>query len=450
MSDHRVEDLVEETLVALLASGRSDAEKRLLARDLFRFQGLFDTSDTYGRVRRLLEGIGYDPESAPSGRPVLEIVADALSMADAMDERSLVHDWLALLVDGIDGGTLIDDSLPEDFPAFQARPAAIALRALAVRHLCRGWRGVKGAIPLRSWSALAADYDRLRPDTRDRRSMLRFLLDRKTPEDRIVADYERDKAKGALPDGGALQQLPDMLSRFGDFALVAQQSDGNERIFAFEIGRAAADPDAARFHWLIRHDRDLQCLYPSFGVRVGMIERWQGRGFRPDEADMHFETSLIAFAPEERLQADKGLGAFGWKWRLDQSAKLLEKRLETIVGYWPCAADIQAFYTRPLSRLIDEEGYDGMAKALLPRREAYGFFANEVDLLFACACRAWDCGEKPVREREAIADWLAHIRPDARGDRVDCLKRLESGPAFPAKMGRWKLRRFEERFPLTP
>jgi hypothetical protein len=297
-------------------------------------------------------------------------------------------------------------------------------------------------------AGLAAEYDRFAVRDMDRRSMLRFLLDHRADAARIAADFDRDRARVARIADTPLERLPDIVARYGAFRCIADATDGDKRIFAFAVGDPSADPDAARFHLVIEHNRELNVLYPLFGVRSGLIERWQGHKAGFDDATMHFSESMIGFVPSALLEADKQLGGTGWGWRLDQSAALLEKRVTAIVGYWPHAAELERFYTKPLGERMDDEGFETMARKRIERANTYGFFVNDVDLLFACACRSWDRGVKPTAEIPAIRDWLVHVQPDKRADRVACLVQLEEGPAFPKALSRWPLRRQDTAFPL--
>lgn len=448
MSDHRIEDLVEDSVRLALSTDRTAGEKRVLIADLYRFQALFDTSDTLGRLADELAAIGYDDDASGSGRPLLSIVAEIMTLADQADDRQLVRDWLAVTATEIDELTLIDETLPEDFAAFHARADAIAIRQIAGRRAAQGWRGLNSYITLPSWSGLAREYQRFDPETIERRAMLRFLLDHRADADAIAADHAKDKQRLSSPDTSALNQLPEMVAARGDFRLVGHTSKDGKQTFAFEAGAPPAEPDAARFHLVIEHDRGLGVLYPSFGVRSGLLERWRGEGFAPDDASMHFSQSVIGFAPPDLLEADDGLNGMGWKWRREQSAKLLARRLDAILAYWPHAAAVQRFYATSLAERIDKEGFATLAKKRIERINQFGFFANEVDMLFACACRAWDRGARPAEEIAAIRQQLSHILPDVRGDRAACLERLEAGPAFPAPLGRFPLRRHEQTWPL--
>ncbi|WP_420138975.1 hypothetical protein [Sphingomonas sp.] len=449
MSEHHVEDLVESSVRLLLGADLAVDAKRGLAHDLYRLQAQFDTSDTSGRLGPELEAIGYDPDAQSSARPLLAIAADMIALADQAGDRQLVRDWLALLINGIDDTTLIDDTLPEDFHAFQALPEAVAIRTIAGRRQELGWRGLDAAIPLPSWTGIARDYDRFAPADMDRRSMLRFLLDHRADAAKIAAEFDKDKQRIAR-SADTLASLPAMVAARGPFRCIADATSGSKRSFAFEAGDPPADADAARFHLIIDHDADLNVLYPWFGVRSGLIERWQGSTPAFDDAGMHFRESMIGFVPGDLLKADTQLSGTGWRWRRDQSAALLEKRLDAILGYWPHAAALERFYAKPLAARIDEEGFELMASKRVERFNAYGFFVNDVDILFACACRAWDRGTRPTAEIAAIRDWLAHVPPDKRADRVSCLKRLETGPAFPRELSRWPIRRLDERFPIEP
>lgn len=446
MSDHRIEDIVEESVRLVLAGDKPETEKRLLVADLYIFQMLFDTSDTYGRLKPELDAIGYAEDMDGSGKPNLGVIAEIMALADEAGDRSLIHDWLAVLVGEIDDTTLIDETLPADFAAFVQRPDAVAIRAIAMRHDVHGFK--RGQVKLPAWLGMARRYDKLDEATMDRRAMLRFLLDRKADATTIAADFAADRAK-AEQRVAVLAQVIDLVPARGDFRYVGRTKRWGDRIFIFEAGPPPADEDGPQFYLLMEHHSGINAFFPRIGMRSGLIGRWQERRFGADDQTMHFAQPLPMLVPDKALRADPAFGGIGWKWTLDQSAKLLEECVAAIIGHWPQVKKLVTFYSRPtLAQRLDEESLATMMDKRDDRRARYGYLTNEVDMLFALACRRWDRGEKPVGEIAAIREQLLHIHPDGRGDRVECLARLEQGPAFPAELRTGKLRYYEETFPL--
>ncbi|MGI2035618.1 hypothetical protein ACRQ1B_24880 [Rhizobium panacihumi] len=444
MSDHRIEDLVEESVRLVLQGPMPDGDKRALIADLFAFQAMFDTSDTLGRVEAELATIDYRGEGNETGRPLLVIVAAIMGLADAAGNRQMVHHWLAVLVRTLRELELDEGMVPRSFIAFRQTPEAIAIREAAIRQRASGfWDGY---IELPRWSEMNRSYNKVDPKVGDRRSILRFLLDHKASVEAIVTGFEKEHEK-AKKRAAVLAQIPEMVSARGDFRYLGQQSHWGDEIFIFEIGDPPADPDGLRFYLLMEHHEVARILYPRIGVRSGMIQRWQGRSFAADDRTMHFRESLGTFIPPAKLKADDGFTGLGWNWGLGQPAKLLAERLDTIMGHWASTRKFVDFYSKPsLAARLDEEGFAVMAKKRKQRRNALGYFANEVDMLFALACRRWDRGERPEEEIAAIHDWLLHIYPDVRADRVACLEKLKDGPAFPVEIEKLPFKRFNEPF----
>lgn len=444
MSDHRIEDLVEDSIRLVLHSSMPDGEKRPLIADLFEFQAMFDTSDTLGRVEPELAAIGYRGEGDATGRPLLGMVAAIMGLADAAGNRQLTHHWLAALVRTIRELELDENALPQRFVVFRQIADAIAIREAAIHQKVGGYWD--GYIELPTWSEINRSYNKVDPKVGDRRGILRFLLDHKTQVEAIVASFEKEQEK-AKKRAAVLAQIPELVSARGDFRYLGQQSHWGDEIFIFEIGDPPADPEGPRFYLLMEHHEVAQILYPRIGVRSGMIQRWQGRSFAADDRTMHFRESLGTFIPPAALKADDSFSGLGWGWRLGQSAKLLAERLDTIIGHWASTRKFVDFYSKPsLATRLDDEGFSVMARKRKQRRNTLGYFANEVDMLFALACRRWDRGERPEEEIAAIHDWLLHIYPDARADRVACLEKLKDGPAFPVEIETLPFKRFDEPF----
>ena len=131
MSQHDIEDLVEDSIRSVLASDHDNAAKRRLAARLYRFQYLFDTSDTYGRLKPQLEAIGFVEDQADEPPlPLLDAVAAVIA---SDDDRTLVHDWVGLLARSIDDGDARDE-VPAAFSELAQDASALAIRAAAVRH----------------------------------------------------------------------------------------------------------------------------------------------------------------------------------------------------------------------------------------------------------------------------------------------------------------------------
>ncbi len=449
MADHRIEQLVEDSLALVISAQRSPAAKRGLVAELLDFRTRFDAADTSDRLAAELRSIDYFAHVPAAPRPIVETIADVMADADAAGDRRMVHHWLAVLAIGIEDGTLVDDELPYDFAAFDRAPSVDRIRGIAVRHRVGRFRGgPDGYVTMPSWSWWNRLYRASDPRTLDMRGMLRLLLDHEADREAIVAEIVLHRTRQDELDG-VVDRLPAMVETRGPFRYVGGSRDARVRTFVFAWQPPHGTPAGVRFYLVLDHDGEHRILSMSAGARSDDILRLQGPHARGEEA-MHFRTNIATLAPRASIEGDRNFVRDGWRFRIGQSEGVLSKRLDAMLRLSGYADAFFEFHARPVAERVDAEGFEGMARK---RRErmTLGFFANEVDMLFACACRRWERGDRPRTEIAAIREWLEHIAPavgDGRRDRVDCLAALAAGPAFPP-VARLPFRRHEERWPLA-
>ncbi len=454
MSQHDIEDLVEDSIRSVLASDRDDASKRRLVARLYRFQHLFDTSDTFGRLKAELEAIGYvEGQVDEPPLPLLDAVAAVISN----DDRWLVHDWVALLARSIDDGNARDE-VPAAFADIAQDASAQAIRAAALRHGVGTMRWGKGQRVRRiAWSTYAKGYRSPEPAQVDQKHSVRFFSDFEPADTaELLADYasERQTSEArAKAAEEALQQQRDALAQSPLQrvpALVEQRSAltylgldrrgeiGERFRFVFRIGDANGDADGTCYHLLIAHEPGLgHVLMPFIGVQSGTLLRWQNRPPGPGAEDMHFICELGQLVPQARQDEDRQLvkGRIGWRYKVTESEAILARRLDALLAFLPdLLQGAQRFYGTPLGEQLDASTPGQMLEARGQNALERGFFVNRVEILFAFACRAWERGERPSPKMLAHIGALIEATHDdhpLKKPWQDALARLDSGPAFP-------------------
>ncbi|MEU1519990.1 hypothetical protein ABZ490_49110 [Streptomyces sp. NPDC005811] len=98
MSDHEVEDLVEQSVRVLDAWYPPDERRvRDWIGSLYRYQERFDCSLTYGRVEDVLLRRGFAPEqSGQDGAPLVDALRAVAVAARETGDRELIAEWYDL------------------------------------------------------------------------------------------------------------------------------------------------------------------------------------------------------------------------------------------------------------------------------------------------------------------------------------------------------------------
>ena len=455
MSQHDIEDLVEDSIRSVLASDHDNAAKRRLAARLYRFQYLFDTSDTYGRLKPQLEAIGFVEDQADEPPlPLLDAVAAVIA---SDDDRTLVHDWVGLLARSIDDGDARDE-VPAAFSELAQDASALAIRAAAVRHGVGSMRWGKGLRVRRiPWATYARDYRKPEPAQVDRQYGTRFFADFEPSVDALLVEHATDlqasqarvqAAEAALQDRrdalaqSPLQRLPALVvarNKALTYLGKDERGDIGQRLrFIFRIDGEAGAADGTCYHLLIQHEPDLgHVLMPFIGVQSGTVRSWQGRPLGPSAEDMHFVCDLDALVPQARQDEDRQLakGRIGWRYKATESETVLGRRLDGLLAFLPdMLIGVQAFYGTPLGEQLDASTPGHMLAERGPRALERGFFVNRVEIMFAFACRAWDKGERPSAKLLAHIGALVDATHESHPLKTawqDALARSDSGPAFP-------------------
>ena len=377
VSQHDIEDLVEDSIRSVLASDHDNAAKRRLAARLYRFQYLFDTSDTYGRLKPQLEAIGFVEDQADEPPlPLLDAVAAVIA---SDDRRTLVHDWVALLARSIDDGDARDE-VPAAFSELAQDASALAIRAAAVRHGVGSMRWGKGLRVRRiPWATYARDYRKPEPAQVDRQYGTRFFADFEPSVDALLVEHATDlqasqarvqAAEAALQDRrdalaqSPLQRLPALVvarNKALTYLGKDERGDIGQRLrFIFRIDGEAGAADGTCYHLLIQHEPDLgHVLMPFIGVQSGTVRSWQGRPLGPSAADMHFVCDLDALVPQARQDEDRQLakGRIGWRYKATESETVLGRRLDGLLAFLPdMLIGVRTRPARPGARLFRQPG----------------------------------------------------------------------------------------------
>ncbi|MCW5706945.1 hypothetical protein [Shinella sp.] len=446
MSMHEIEDLVEESVRLVLASDRPRDDKLAEIGDLYAVQGWFDTGDTTGRLAEALRAIGYVDARSRRSVMLLRLAADMMETADAAGRVEIAQGWLALALTAITDLDLTDQ-IPATFDAMLAEGDGPRMRSLALKGGLHTRRRKDFFMRVPSWGSNKTLFAPLDPDRLERRFILRYLSDAKADEAAIRAAYAAEKAKidgmAALP----LFTVPERVPKLAPLVHLGMETERQYRRFVFADSPQPPMRDGSRVFVVIEHSNELNMLALEVYVQSGLLLAWQeGGGDNDGIAATHFRMNVAMLVPERELGADKDYNPFGgWPFRLDQSAKVLDARLAAIFSHWKHVERVRKFHATPLDQLLTRSTPEAMEKKRRDLRGKYGFFLNDIELLFAYACLEWENGRRPEaliarieRELRFVVD-LYPLKPAWE----EGLRFLRDRPWFPPTTERFPYKRLE-------
>lgn len=408
MSRHEIEDLVEDSVRLVLAADGAQDDKVATIGQLYSVQAWFDTGDTTGRLADELRAIGYVDTPPPRPLALLRLAADMMQAAAAAGRVEIAQGWLALALTAITELDLSDE-IPATFHGMLADGDGPRMRAIALEGgLHSRWRK-DFFMRVPSWSGNKTLFAPLDPERLERRFILRFLSDAKADEATIGAAYDKERA---TIDGIAdlpLFTLPERVPRIAPLAYLGLEAKGQYRRFVFADRSEPPARDRSRIVVVLEHSNELSMLTVEIRVQSGLLLAWQGGGGNRI-ADTHFRLNMAMLVPETELAADDGYNAFGgWPFKLDQSARILDARLAAIVSHLEHVERVRAFHDTPLARLLAGSTPEAMEKQRRDLRGQYGFFLNDIELLFAYACLQWERAGRPDALIARIEDALRFV-----------------------------------------
>lgn len=410
MSDHAVEDLVEDSIRAVLASDLETAEQRRLIGELYGFQNRFDTSDTTGRLRDELQAVGYTRGGNVPAGPALPLVLRMMSLAEAQQNLQLAHHWFAMLQRGLDERDLMGD-IPPDYAALQGDRVALGIRETALRLDLERLKFRHGYLRLPGWSSLKPFNTPVTAKDIELNAILRWFSDLKTPPEKIEAERQKLLAAMTKSATSPFHRLPELDLLPPELRLIRPTDSRGDPGFLFDLD-APDGGDGGRVMFHIQAVPDLGCLVCAFWVISGQIARWQGRD--PDAPGMpvHFKYNFFLKQPDAHLSQSRLIHPMGgWKYRLPQPEKALRAAVSDMFVNWKLAGPLRRHHRKPLGDKVLSRGLDKTLADAVRLGNRYGFFRTDIEVMFACACHAIEQGADPGPALARIAGRLETIHP---------------------------------------
>lgn len=411
MSDHAVEDLVEDSIRAVLASDLQPAEQCRLIGELYGFQNRFDTSDTTGRLRDELQALGYTGTGNEPAGPALPLTLRMMSLAEAQQDLQLAHHWFAMLQRGLDEGDLLAD-LPPDYAALQGDAAALGIRETALRLELDRQKFRNGYLRLLGWSALKPFATPVTAKDIELSAILRWFSDLKATPEKIEA--ERLKRHGALAKAATspFHRLPELDLLPQELRLIRGTDSLGDPGFLFDLD-APRDADGGRVMFHVAAVPGLGCLVGEFWVISGQIARWQGRDPNAPGMPVHFRYNFFLKQPDAHVAQSPWIHPMGgWKYRLSQPEKTLRGAVSDMFLNWNLAGPLRRHHLKPLGDKLLSRGLDKTLADAVRLGNRYGFFRTDIEVMFACACHAIEQGADPGPAIARIAGRLETIHPN--------------------------------------
>lgn len=353
MSQHAIEDLVEDTIHLVDRSTLDAARRTTLMHALLRLQERYDTSLTWFRLPDILlrhgvlqrlpvatledaglraralaadapgwiehgdaawylqieDGASLLYRQAPLEQPLplAELFLAVLELAEAEGDAALGNDWYGLLVNGwLDGSLDAADGLPGILDGLLASPTLSAIRALAARNAFKRRRDAREDL------ALPRLADELEPGEVEREFALRFFLELKRSTSALLK--ARDKARER--HARISQLIPSLVEqRIGSLL----QSAGWRPVVHDKPGewRWMRDVAGGRQCIWFTQEAALGVLMVQLGLQHPRLLGWERRAPSEDLHALHFQHIAAGFMPDG-VRDGKDVGAFGG-WTLDPS-----------------------------------------------------------------------------------------------------------------------------------
>lgn len=365
MSQHFIEDLVEDTVYFLdIADLSSETKRESLAR-IYRIQSLYDTGNTHSRVTGILLPYGYAHEEegeAWDKSQLPKIFRHILEVAGKQRNKELLSKWYALFVNScLDGTFSQSEGINEQFNELLKNEDLLAIRELVNESDLKRLAGNEDLTfpKLKDELSVADGLDKI--------YLIRFLLDLKKTTKAIESAYYKS-LKAQL---GSAELLKDMLdvrlheSLSIDGWIKTSLQETNVWCWYKDV------PAGRRFVWL-NYESNRKFLMCHLGLQHKLLLDWQHKNADEEISNVHFYQMLITSLPEDRQEDKKFINPYGgWKFDIEKPQKTLQTQIDHLLedisigeqNYYQFLDSEfpDAFFARDPERLIQlmEQGDEG-------------------------------------------------------------------------------------------
>ncbi|RFZ94045.1 hypothetical protein D0C36_00335 [Mucilaginibacter conchicola] len=386
MSQHAIENLIEDTVHLIDKAKLTDTIKRQYLAGIYRIQALYDTGYTHFRVIDILlkykfvyripahnypnlakqitqipgwakeettgelayvqtrdnetyfyidagniawetlckNGVLTGNDCAPLAEFNLsELLSNILHEAEKQGEQALLTNWYGLLVNSyLDGSLGEQEKLPQTFEKLIIDKHLLNIRTIAQHNQIKRLRN--------------ADEDLILPILSDeiqiaggleKEYTARFFLDLKKSIITLKAAYDK-AAKAKALSGDVIEQLIDI--KLQD-ALLAAGWTGitTDEQNSWRWFKDA--PTGRKFVWLVFEEAD-KFLMCHLGLQHNQLLQWQQRNSDLELPHIHFYQMAIASLPEKRQENKKFIHPYGgWKFDITKPLKTLEAQINNLI-----------------------------------------------------------------------------------------------------------------------
>ncbi|MGB0868841.1 MAG: hypothetical protein ACPGSD_04515 [Flavobacteriales bacterium] len=389
MAMHEIESLVEDSILMFDEMAISTQEKRNAIYHIYKWQNQFDVGYTHFRNQAILEKNHYlfsVPLKEYPNITMDESIRENLPWIDGLEEESLYcteenGELIAYFDYGypsweyfsdkklIKGGTekpsevddfdllfsmmekaiqqnhqdlfcrwflaliycINDAYLTLDFITFMEDPRSAKIKEMLLDSEFKTFTNNWGVLTKRSWSGTKILLD----TEKDEFFISRFLLDYKVKNETLEKAYKRHKDTPKQDESMLLNQIR---AYFSDDYQFAEHEDETGKInwYWYKKANDAHEHDndfQLQVYIISYYERD-GSLFCTPAVQQGVFLRWQNKTPSYLGTDVHFYSSLVENMPENDLENNKYINAFGaWEIKLKQKPKKILKQLDDFCKY---------------------------------------------------------------------------------------------------------------------
>lgn len=267
-----------------------------------------------------------DDQHPPEKLSVLPLINFLLAEAEKQQQRVLLAQWYALLVNGILAADFSgEDGIPQTFTGFLQHEVLGNIRIIAQRNKEESKRKGSDSDDYLTLPALKAAVE-VAQDVEDA-GKVRFLLDLKKPVQALAAAYEKESKAADNPDK-KIRLIFEKMNAFlapDNWTFVPQQQP--ERWLWYKD-----TPEQHRRFIMLDLDIKEKTLFCKQALQHALLLKWQRREAEAAPRYFHFYRDIVAFLTDDWMEQNKKHHSQwgGWKYDIKKPESALTKSIDNL------------------------------------------------------------------------------------------------------------------------
>ena len=274
-----------------------------------------------------------DKNTPPADYTIPKLAEEIMKIAETKDLPQLIHQWYALLVNSFIEYEWTFSEKPTTFLDLVHDKVFLNIKEIGINAGVSTSKEDWGYLKM---PRLKEELDLVNEAEMDRAFILRFWLNFSTEPAALIKKYNKEKeqykkAQAARPVKYALLPKTFNAVLIEDFEWTyhgqIKVKDHDAWLWSKQVNTQTTD-NFMRVFLLVEFWEDESSLHPVLGVQHGLLLRWQNLPSQHQPQYWHHHEFLTRLIPPQLLEENKNLNWLcGWKFRLSNTDKTIQKRL---------------------------------------------------------------------------------------------------------------------------